>query len=120
MMKEQMTLTFPLRSGFLTTVRLATGGVCSLAGLDLDASEDCKVCVTESLLILKRNGYRAAELSFISEGGLRVRVHGFEKEAGVPSEEDDISYALLGALVKDLALERQGDCVSAIGFAFGS
>ena len=120
MMKEEMTLTFPLKSEFLTTVRLATGGVCSLAGLDLDESEDCKVCVTESLLILKRNGYGAACVSFDAEEGLRVCVKGEEKGEGSPSEEDEISYALLGALVKDLDLEKKDDCVAAIGFAFGS
>lgn len=120
MMKEEMTLSFPLKSEFMTTIRLATGGVCSLAGLDLDESEDCKVCVTESLLILKRNGYRAATLTFAADAGLRVCVRGAEKSEATPSDEDEISYALLGALVKGLDLEKQDDCVAAIGFAFGS
>ena len=36
MMETLMNLQFPLRRELMTTVRLVTGGVCSLAGLDVD------------------------------------------------------------------------------------
>ena len=48
-------ITTPLTGEYFTTVRLTVGGVCALAGFDVDATEDFKVCVTECLLILNRN-----------------------------------------------------------------
>ncbi len=119
-MKEMMTLRLRLESDYLTTVRLATGGICSLAGLNLDDSEDCKVCVTESLLVLMHAGYRAATLRFCDEEGVAVRICGEELTgAGEISPEDEISFALLGALVPDLHVEKEGDTVSGISFRFG-
>ena len=120
-MEEIMSVTFPLESGLLTTVRLTTGGVCSLAGLDLDDSEDCKLCVTESLLVLLRNGFSRARLAFSLQGGLSVQICG--ESAGAPSAkegQDELSLALLGALVKDLVMEREGDVVCKIAFRFGA
>ena len=121
MMKEQMTLTFPLRSEFLTTVRLATGGVCSLAGLDLDASEDCKVCVTESLLLLLRRGFSSARVSFApAEGGMRVCVTGEACEERKPfSDEDEIALALLHALAREVTMDKAEGEVGEIAFLFG-
>ena len=120
-MNELLTLKIRLQSDMMTTVRLTTGGVCSLAGLDLDESEDCKVCVTESLLLLLHRGYRAASLSFRAEEGLKIRVEGEEAgEIGEESVEDEISAALLGALAEDVTTEKEGDCLRAIGFRFGN
>ena len=49
---DKFSIRLPLTGEYLTTVRLTTAGLCSLAGLDVDFIEDYKVCVTESLLIL--------------------------------------------------------------------
>ena len=75
-MNALIDLKIPLESDLMTTVRLLTGGVCSLVGLGLEESEDCKVCVTESLLLLKHGGCRAAHLTFVREGGIRVTIEG--------------------------------------------
>ena len=48
---EKFSVQLPLTGEYLTTVRLTTGGLCSLMGFDIDSAEDFKVCVTESLLI---------------------------------------------------------------------
>ena len=80
-MKRLLHLGVPLGSEIMTTVRLATGGVCSLAGLDLERSEDCKVCVTESLLLLTHAGYREASIDFSEDEGLRARIAGRERHA---------------------------------------
>ena len=61
-MKNFFDFSLPLESGtLLTTVRLTVGGIASAAGLDLDACEDFKVCVTEGLLLFKRNGRASAK-----------------------------------------------------------
>lgn len=119
-MKRLLQLVFPLESGIMTTVRLATGGLGSLVGLDLDKSEDCKVCLTESLLLLTHRGYPRARVEFFEEDGLFVRASG----EGEPEEkgefpEDEISYALLGALNESVASRKQDGRLSEISFRFG-
>ena len=119
-MNALIDLKLPLQSELLTTVRLLTGGVCSLAGLGLEESEDCKVCVTESLLLLKHAGFLSARLVFTRGEGLRVFAEGEEGggEAG-SSMEEEISVALLEALVEDLKMERSGQGVTSVSFGFG-
>ena len=105
-------VTMPLTGEYLTTVRLTTGGLCSLMGFDVDFAEDFKVCVTESLLILKRNGYARAQINF--EIGEAVSCHVFGLEQGgeaQDSAEDEISRALLSALLGTVEFEtdKNGD-----------
>ena len=71
----EFAMELPLVSDFLTTVRLATGGVCALSGLE--------------------------------QGGNA-------KEAG--SADDEISFALLSALVAENNVTRNGETVTAITF----
>lgn len=110
----------PLENEYLTTVRLTTGGICAMRGLDVDYTEDVKVCVTEALLVLKRNGYfRAKVLFFFGENGALVcRVFGVgERKNGKNGEnEDDISFALLSALVTESKVKKDGEAVSEISF----
>ncbi len=109
-MKELMKLQLPLGGDIMTTVRLATGGICSLAGMDLDASEDCKVCVTESLLLLMHAGYRAATVGFSKqeEEGLRIEISGMgEAFEACIAPEDEISEALLEALAAHVVFEKR-------------
>ena len=60
---DKFSVTTPLTGEYLTTVRLTTGGLCALVGFDVETAEDYKVCVTESLLILKRNGFMTSKLT---------------------------------------------------------
>ncbi len=116
---ELLSMKVCLSGEMMTTVRLATGGVCSCAGLDLDASEDCKLCVTESILLLRNSGYRMVCITFEEGEDMAVRVTGCE--LGRPAEkagEDEISFALLEALAEDVTTEKEGDRLSAVGFRF--
>ncbi len=120
-MEKIIELTFALKSDIMTTVRLTAGGVCARAGLSLDDGEDCKVCVTEGLLLLMRNGFSFARVLFSEEDGLFIRLAGEERNSCVTeSSEDEISYALLGALVDRLTVERKDGVVSEIAFRIGS
>ena len=67
----------------------------------MDTAEDYKVCVTESLLILKRNGFLTASICFTVDGEtLGCAISGAEKGGQKEdSMEDEISRALLSALV---------------------
>lgn len=97
---EKFSVSLPLSNEYLTTVRLTTGGLCALAEFDVDSAEDFKVCVTESLLILKRNGFRAAVIDFELGETLSFSASGLE-EGGAEEKgaDEEISYALLNALL---------------------
>ncbi len=118
-MKEYLTMRLPLRREMMTTVRLAAGGVCSAAGMSYDGGEDCKLCVTESLLLMMRRGFTAAEVRFFPapQGGIAVRAEGTEGEAAMPAtDEDEIALALLSALAENVDIDREK---GVIAFLFG-
>ena len=114
---EKFSVTLPLTGEYLTTVRLTTGGLCALVGFDVDTAEDYKVCVTESLLILKRNGFSTAKIEFTVSEALGCSVCGVdgdgEKEDGF---EDEISRALLSALLGEVQFIKENDKVVKIEF----
>ncbi len=107
---EKFTIDLPLTGEYLTTIRLTTGGLCALAGFDMDTAEDYKVCVTESLLMLRRNGYARATIVFMVAETLACSVCGEEKTSVTEeSFEDEISRALLSALVGEVRFENNAD-----------
>ena len=115
---NKFSVTLPLTGEYLTTVRLTTGGLCSVADFDVDSAEDFKVCVTESLLILKRNGYRRAEIEFCVGDSLFCKISGLDfREIPREEMEDEISYALLNALLgKVVFTKNDGGRVETIAF----
>ena len=97
---EKFLIELPLSGEYLTTIRLTTGGLCAMAGFDVDTAEDFKVCVTESLLIVKRNGFLRASVEFNVGETLACTVSGQDKEkADTETLENEISHALLEALL---------------------
>ena len=113
-----MSLEFPLSKDVLTTVRLVTGGVCALVGYGLDEAEDCKVCVTESLLLLLHGGGKTARVVFEKEDALQVSLEAERGEDTETSVEEEISVALLSALVEDLKICKE-EKLTRISFGFG-
>ena len=114
---EKFSVTLPLTGEYLTTVRLTTGGLCALAEFDVEATEDFKVCVTESLLILKRNGFATASIQFEIGETLACVITG-EEESGEKEDtlEDEISRALLSALLGNVEFVEQNGRVEKIAF----
>ena len=123
MMLELFSIDLALSAGMMTTVRLATGGVCSHVALSYDEGEDCKVCVTESLLLLMRGGYRSAHVSFSADASeLYITVKGTRTRAAADAasaEEDEIALALINALAQQVTMEQREGAIAAIAFAFG-
>ncbi len=114
---EKFSVTLPLTGEYLTTVRLTTGGLCALVGFDVDAAEDYKVCVTESLLILKRNGFSSASIEFSVGEALGCRVVGAEENGEMENGlEEEISHALLSALVGDVSFVKKQKKIVEIAF----
>ena len=114
---EKFCVTLPLTGEYLTTVRLTTGGLCSLVGFDVDATEDFKVCVTECLLILNRNGFAAATISLTLGRELACEITGEQLKGDIiDTPENDISLALLSALLGSVEFVNEGNRVVKINF----
>ena len=114
---DNIVIQIPLKNEYLTTVRLATGGICATGEFDVDFAEDLKVCVTESLLILMRNGYASAKITFVKGDLLSCKIVGEDKTRDSEnSVEDEISYALLDALIGGAKFTFDGDVVKEISF----
>jgi hypothetical protein len=94
-------------------VRLVVGAICSQGDKDLDATEDFKVCVTESCLILKNCQFERAEITFWLEGGeVCAKVCGI---GGKPAEGDnDLSLALISALVSSCEIEKNNNAIEKV------
>ncbi len=100
-------------SRYLTAVRLAVGGVCAAAELDIDAAEDFKVSVTESCLILKNCGFSEAEITLTANGGMGACICGLG--GGQPcGGENEFSLALISALVSSCDIQRRGEVIEKI------
>ena len=114
---DKFLVTLPVTGEYLTTVRLTTGGLCALVGFNVDETEDFKVCVTESLLILKRNGYDTASITFTVGEALRCELVGVgARGEKTDAFEDGISSALLSALVGNVAFTKEQEIVTRIVF----
>ncbi len=99
-------------SEYMTALRLVTGAVCTVHGLDVDTLEDFKVCVTESVIMLKNCGFESAKVVFC--GGERVgcTVTG---EGGKPCGGDnELSLALISALVGECDIKRRGEIIEEV------
>lgn len=110
-------ITTPLTGEYFTTVRLTVGGVCALAGFDVDATEDFKVCVTESLLILNRSGFASATIRLSIERELVCEIAGEQLQGEViDTPENEISHALLSALLGEVEFVNEANRVVGIKF----
>ena len=110
-------ITTPLTGEYFTTVRLTVGGICALAGFDVDATEDFKVCVTECLLILNRNGFTAATITLSIGEELACEITGEQLEGEkIDTPENEISFALLSALLGSVEFINEENRVVKIQF----
>ena len=114
---DTFSITTPLTGEYFTTVRLTVGGVCALEGFDVDTTEDFKVCVTECLLILNRNGFAAATISLTLGRELACEITGEQLKGDIiDTPENDISLALLSALLGSVEFINEGNRVVKINF----
>ena len=97
---------------YLTALRLAAGSVAAIREIDLDTAEDFKVCVTESVLILKSCCFEEVGITFKVDGGVCCIAEGI---GGNPKEgENELSLALISALMENCEIERSGDIIKRV------
>lgn len=117
-MREFFDFSLPLTSNnLLTTVRLTMGGLAAAAGMNVDDAEDFKVCVTESLLIFKRNGFPSASAHCVIDDGLEITLlaeHSDDELQNGENEENEISFALVGALVDEVKFQKEKNMVTGV------
>ena len=101
------------RSEFYTALRLVAGAFCTIAEKDIDAAEDFKVSVTESCLILKNCGFDGAEITLRAGEGVSASVKGLQP-GELKAGENDMSLALISALVSSCEIQKSGDAIGAI------
>ena len=99
-------------SEYMTALRLVCGAACSVHGLDVDALEDFKVCVTESALILKNCGFEGVRAEFIAEDGVKAVISGIGGNA--KEGDSELSLALIGALVESCDISRKGGIIDRV------
>ncbi len=99
-------------SEYMTALRLVAGSVLAANDRDVDVIEDFKVCVTESVIILKNCGFGRVSATFGTDGGVYCVVCG---EGGEPREsENEFSLALVSALVADCSIERKNGVIGKV------
>ncbi len=99
-MKKRIKLSLPLISECVVSARLTAGVVCSILKLDIDQTEDVKLCVSEACNILLGQNFCVAEISFDFEDKLAMEVSGIScgDEHMAEGETFDLSVMLLNAL----------------------
>lgn len=100
-------------SEFFTALRLAAGAIASVEEKDIDTLEDFKVCVTESALILKNCGFGEVGVTFKdNSSGVVCELAGL---GGSPKAgENDLSLALVSALMEECSISRRGDIIERV------
>lgn len=99
-------------SEFMAALRLVVGVVCSAADVDVDASEDMKVCVTESCLLLKSCGYKSIKAELSAGDGVTASVTGYG--GAVKEAENEFSLALISALVSSCEISRESGVIKTV------
>lgn len=110
---KKLSVEFDLRdSEYMTALRLVAGAVCSAADIDVELSEDFKVCVTESALILKNGGFETVKAVFDANSGVSAEITG---NGGQPKEgEHELSLALISALVEECDINKNGGIINKV------
>lgn len=111
-MNGDFCIRFPLKEKYFVSLRLATAGVCDLAGLDVEETEDFKLCVAEACLALMRAGYCSAEVALREENGVSATVTGAEEGCVCGKRAADgaeFTLSLLRELVSEVTFgEKEG------------
>ncbi len=104
---DDMHLTVPAVTAFVSVLRATVAGVGTRLDLDLDSVEDLRLAVNEAAAMLLEHGVadgRLACLVAVEDGGLRVRLSAAVHDATPPSQTS-FTWAVLSALVPDIDVQ---------------
>jgi anti-sigma regulatory factor (Ser/Thr protein kinase) len=116
-MEKEIVLELPLCSNNLLCARLTTFAVCSLMKIDINETEDIKVCVNEACLIMMNSRYSNVNVKYNMENNLKICVQGSGSCLNpINSDEDskELSLMLLNSLVDEVDYKKDGGIISSI------
>lgn len=117
-MEKEILLQIPLCSNNLLCARLTTSAVCSLLKLNIDESEDIKVCVNEACLIIMGNNFSRVRLKYDMQENLRISVQGDgncgSNSINLDKNAKEISLMLLNSLIDKVEYQKEDGIISSI------
>ncbi len=117
-MDREIILKLPLCSNNLLCARLTTSAVCSLLNLNLDDSEDLKVCVNEACLLIMGQNYKVVRLVYNLGDTLTIGVYGEgvcdNPPKSIGEEERELCVQLLNSLVDKVEYNKVGGIIESI------
>jgi len=84
--------------------------------INIEETEDIKVCVNETCLIFMRYNYKTAKLSFNMNGPLTIELSGEGKcdRRVLHDDNEEISLMLLNSLVDEVNFKRENDIITSV------
>jgi hypothetical protein len=121
-MAEEIKMSFPADTGYISTIRLAVSGVAGKLDFALDEIEDLKSCVSEAcLLILCGQVCKSININITVDEGIKMNVEGAGARAGVCEDcsefNEEISRIMIEALSEDACFDEKDGLLNAISFS---
>ncbi|MDP2891750.1 MAG: ATP-binding protein [Bacillota bacterium] len=125
-MKEEVRVTFPAESEYLTAIRLLSSAVATKGGFDVDSIEDIRLCASEACLLLieQNHAYEAIEMKLrLSREGIEICAEGkgvCEKKPSAAGENEELSEQILEELTDLLEISRNDGVIKSVRFTIKS
>jgi serine/threonine-protein kinase RsbW len=103
MQTSPVTVTFPAAPEYLRLARIATTDAASRAGLDFEEIDDVRIAISELCSLVSLDPASTITLSFTIEPRT-LTVEGESVTGAAPVEGNELSAAIIGAVVDDHAI----------------
>jgi serine/threonine-protein kinase RsbW len=104
---SSVTVTFPSTPEYLRLARIATADAASRAGLDYEEIDDVRIAISELCSLVSLDASGTITLAFAAEPG-RLTVTGESATGRAEVAGNELSQAIIGAVVDDHSLETEG------------
>lgn len=108
-LEDVLTLTFPVRSGYLRICRITTTTFAADLGFDVDQLDDLRLAVDEAVTWLLQDEETGGEVRLaLSASDDEIAISGERHSDAVPERDiDDLVHAILGATVDSYELHSE-------------
>ena len=101
----------------LICARLTTSAVCSMLNLDIEETEDIKVCVNEACLMIMSGNYKSVKVVYNTDNNLMITVTGegkCDKIKVFNQESKELGLTMLNSLIDNVEYHKTNGNVSSI------
>jgi serine/threonine-protein kinase RsbW len=106
--EPQITLSFPARPEYLRLVRLATADAGSRAGFDYEEIDDLKIAASEACSLVLGSDDPVTLVFTLRDDGVTIE----GSAHGATVERNDLSLAIIGAVVDEHAIDDGSDATT--------